>query len=125
MEAYAVIETGGKQYRVQEGNVLNVELVDAEAGQEITFDNVLAISDGKKLSVGTPNVSGAKVSAEVLEHFRGPKLVVFKRKRRKGYKKKLGHRQELTKVRIVGVGSGSGKTPEKAEKEKAEVKNGS
>ena len=83
MEAYAVIETGGKQYRVESGNVLKVELLDAEVGSSINFDRVLAISDGTSLNVGTPEVDGASVSATVVEHIRGPKLVAYKKKRRR------------------------------------------
>ncbi|MBN1269575.1 MAG: 50S ribosomal protein L21 [Kiritimatiellae bacterium] len=101
MEPYAVIETGGKQYRVQKGDVLDVELLDAEVGHKVTISEVLAVSDGKELQVGTPHVKGAKVTAEVVEFRRGPKLVAFKKKRRKGFHKKIGHRQNLTRVRIV------------------------
>jgi len=104
MEAYAVISTGGKQYRVAEGAVLDVERVDAEVGKKVKLDQVLAISDGAALTVGKPHVSGAAVTAEVLEHFRGDKVIAFKKKRRKGYKRKLGHRQELTRVKVVSLG---------------------
>ncbi|MFT5122022.1 MAG: large subunit ribosomal protein L21 [Kiritimatiellia bacterium] len=101
MEAYAVIQTGGKQYRVVQGDVLDVERLPGEAGDAIAIDSVLAVSDGEALTTGTPNVDGATVKAEVVEHFRGPKLVAFKKKRRKGYTRKVGHRQELTKIKIV------------------------
>ena len=105
MEAYAVVETGGKQYRVESGNVLKVELLDAEVGESINFDRVLAISDGTTLNVGSPDVDGANVSATVVEHIRGPKLVAYKKKRRKGYERKVGHRQELTVLKVDAIGA--------------------
>ncbi len=98
MSTYAVIETGGKQYKVSEGDVLNVERLAAEAGSAISFDKVIAVSGDNGLTLG-----GSAVQAEIVEHFRGPKLVVFKRKRRKGYRRSMGHRQELTKVKITGL----------------------
>lgn len=100
MDAYAVIETGGKQYRVRNKEVISVERLDVEAGAQITFDRVLAVSNGKELIVGTPTVEAATINATVMEHYRGPKVVSFKFKRRKGYKRKQGHRQELTRVKI-------------------------
>ncbi len=125
MEAYAVIETGGKQYRVGTGQVLDVERLDGEAGTKLDIDRVLAQSDGQTLTVGAPTVSGARVTAEVLEHFRGPKVVSFKKKRRKGYKRKLGHRQELTRIKILQIGEQTkSKKKETAAKEPAEVDNG-
>ena len=104
MEAYAVIETGGKQYRVCEGDVFDVELLnDAETGANIEFE-VLAVSDGKELKVGTPRVEGAKVVASVVdEHLRGKKIYSFKKKRRKGYRRKIGHRQELTRIKVETI----------------------
>jgi len=101
MSAYAVIETGGKQYKVSEGDVLTIERLEAEVGGDFTF-KVLALSGDAGLSVGDA-LSGAVVKGEVLEHFRGPKLVVFKKKRRKGYKRRMGHRQDMTKVKITSV----------------------
>lgn len=101
MEPYAVIETGGKQYRVEKGSVIEVERLTVEAGGKVEIPAVLAASDGKELMIGTPHIKGAKVMGEVVAQFRGPKVVAFKKKRRKGYKKKIGHRQELTRVRIV------------------------
>ncbi len=102
MEAYAVIETGGKQYRVQQGDVLDVELLTAEAGASIEFD-ALAVSSGGELAIGTPVVAGAKVKASVVENLRGKKVVSFKKKRRKGYRRKIGHRQELTKIKVEEI----------------------
>ncbi|MCK5850681.1 MAG: 50S ribosomal protein L21 [Kiritimatiellae bacterium] len=104
MDAYAVIETGGKQYRVKEGDTLRVELLDNDAGKNIPVQRVLAISDGKELKIGAPEVKGAKVTLEVVEHIRGKKVISFKKKRRKGYSKKIGHRQELTVVKVSKVG---------------------
>jgi len=103
METYAVIETGGKQYRVEQGTVLDIERLETEAGDTVDFDRVLAVSDGSELSVGTPVLEGAKVTAQVVENLRGEKITVFKKKRRKGYRKKIGHRQELTKVKIEAI----------------------
>ena len=104
MEAYAVIETGGKQYRVQKDDVLAVELLDgAEAGKQIELGRVLAFNDGSGLKIGTPVVAGAKVLAEVVAEFRAPKVVAFKKKRRKGYHRKVGHRQDLLKVKIASI----------------------
>lgn len=103
MEAYAIFETGGKQYKVEAGNEFDVELLDAEAGSTVKFDRVLAASDGKDLTIGAPLVADAAVAAEVVEHKRGEKLVAFKKKRRKGYHRKIGHRQELTRIRISSI----------------------
>ncbi len=103
MEAYAVIETGGKQYRVEKDTVLSVELLGTEAGETVEFDQVLAVSDGSELTVGAPVVANAKVTAKVIENYRDDKVVVFKKKRRKGYRKKAGHRQGLTKVKVESI----------------------
>ncbi len=106
MDPYAVVETGGKQYLVHKGDELLTERIEVEAGQTLTLDRVLAISDGETLTVGTPAVAGAQVRALVMEHLRGPKVVSFKKKRRKGYHKKIGHRQELMKLKIEEVQAG-------------------
>ena len=103
MDSYAVIETGGKQYRVVVGQTLEIEKLAVEAGSNVTFDRVLAISDGTTLNVGTPVVKGAKVVAKVVEQFLGEKLISFKKKRRKGYRKTKGHRQSLTKIEITSL----------------------
>lgn len=103
MEAYAVVETGGKQYRVQKDDVLDIELLDVEVGQKVELGRVLALHDGVSLKVGTPVVDGAKVVAEVMEEIRGPKVVAFKKKRRKGYHRKVGHRQDLLKVKVESI----------------------
>lgn len=105
MEPYAVVETGGKQYLVKVGETLKVELLEGAAGSTIELTSVLALSDGKTLTVGTPTVPGAKVSAEIVEEsVRGPKVVAFKKKRRKGYRRKVGHRQNHTILRVASIG---------------------
>ena len=101
---YAIIQTGSKQYKVAVGDIIEVEKLGLEAGSEVTFDQVLAVAaeDGK-LNIGTPMVEGAKVSAKVLDNFRAKKIVVFKMKRRKGYRRTQGHRQNLTRVEITAI----------------------
>lgn len=100
---YAVIKTGGKQYRVVADDVLEIEKIAGEAGEMISFDEVLMIGGDGAPTVGTPMVDGASVSAEVVEQKRGRKIIVFKKKRRKNYRRKNGHRQELTRVRVLEV----------------------
>lgn len=100
---YAVIETGGKQYRVAPGDTLEVELLDAEAGQPFTLDRVLFIANEGKFSFGSPTVANASIVADVVEHIRGPKKVAFKMKRRKGYHRTVGHRQEMTRIKISEI----------------------
>lgn len=102
---YAVLETGGKQYRVAAGDKVEVERLGVDVGQPVTFDRVLLINRDGQLSVGSPIVDGAKVVADVLEHKRGDKVVIWKMKRRKGYHKKQGHRQELTVVQVKEIQS--------------------
>ena len=104
MEAYAVIETGGKQYRVQAGDRLEVEKLDVEVGETVDIDKVLAVSDGKELKVGTPMLEGSKVTATVTDQIRGKKVINYKKKRRKGYERKVGHRQYLTVLKVESVG---------------------
>ena len=100
---YAVLETGSKQYRVSAGDTLEVELLPVEAGQAVIFDRVLLINNDGKLAVGSPIVAGATVVADVVEHIRGVKTIAFKMKRRKGFRKTIGHRQELTVVKIKEI----------------------
>ena len=100
---YAVLETGSKQYRVAAGDTLEIERLETEAGKPFTFDRVLLVNNDGKLSVGTPTVDGAKVVADVVAHKRGEKKLTFKMKRRKGYHKTIGHRQELTVVKITSI----------------------
>ena len=100
---YAVLKTGGKQYKVAPNDVIIVEKLAAEAGTSIDLDDVLMISDGDSMTVGTPMLDGAKVSAQVLEQKRGKKIIVFKKKRRQNYRRTIGHRQELTVLRITDI----------------------
>jgi large subunit ribosomal protein L21 len=113
---YAVIETGGKQYRVQEGDILDVEKLGVEAGEKVEFDKVLVLSDDNGMKVGTPYIDGAKVEAEVVENGRAKKVIVFKYKPKKDSKKKQGHRQAYTRVEIKSLGGVSAAPAEKAEK---------
>ena len=101
---YAVFQTGGKQFRAEPGVRIRIPTLDAEPGDTVTFDHVLVAGDGaENVHVGTPVVDGASVKAEVLRHGRGDKVIVFKRKRRKGYRKKQGHRQNFTEIRVDEV----------------------
>lgn len=99
---FAVIKTGGKQYRVSEGDRIRVEKLDGDVGTELTFDEVLMVG-GDKVSVGTPLVGGASVKAKIVAQDRAKKIIVFKYKRRKNYRKKYGHRQPFTEIEITGV----------------------
>jgi len=100
---FAVIRTGGKQYKVANGDVIRVEKIEAEAGASITLDDVLMVGDAGATTIGTPTVAGAAVVAEVVAQDRGPKIIVFKKKRRQNYRRKNGHRQDLTVLRITGI----------------------
>jgi large subunit ribosomal protein L21 len=100
---YAVSETGSKQYRVSAGDTLEIERLEVEAGKPVTFDRVLLVNNDGKVSVGAPTVTGATIEADVVEHKRGPKLIAFKMRRREGYHRKVGHRQELTVVKIKEI----------------------
>lgn len=104
---FAVIKTGGKQYKVQQGDVLQVEKLGLEKDKTITFDEVLLVEDGKETLIGTPFVDKAKVHAVIIENFKDDKVIVFKKKRRKQYKKMRGHRQELSRIRIEDITLGS------------------
>jgi large subunit ribosomal protein L21 len=100
---YAVIQTGGKQYRVSAGEKLKIELIAADVGQEIELDRVLLVADGDTLRMGTPLVAGARVKARVLSHGRGEKVRIFKLNRRKHYRRSQGHRQGYTEIEILGI----------------------
>ena len=100
---YAVIETGSKQYRVAAGDTLEVERLEGDAGKAFTFDRVLMLSNDGKFHIGAPLVKGGSVVADIVEHIRGPKKIAFKMKRRKGYHRTVGHRQELTVVKITEI----------------------
>ena len=103
MDAYAVVKAGGKQYMVKAGDTLEVEKIDQAEGAKVELAPVLALSDGTALKIGQPYIDGAKVAATVLKQIRGPKVVSFKKKRRKGYTRKVGHRQALTVLKIEGI----------------------
>lgn len=100
---YAIVETGGKQYRVKVGDVLSVEKLDAETGAEITFDRVLLVGGDGDVKVGTPVIEGASVAATIADQYRGEKIVVFKYKPKKNYRRRAGHRQSLTRLQITGI----------------------
>lgn len=120
---FAVVKTGGKQYRVAKDDVIKVEKLEGEAGSKIVLDDVLMVSDGDKPTVGSPLVEGAAVEAEVLEQGKGDKIVVFKKKRRHNYRRKRGHRQELTVLRITDITVGDAKKAKaKAAEKKAPAK---
>jgi large subunit ribosomal protein L21 len=100
---YAVIKTGGKQYKVAKDDVLRVEKLDGEPGAKIALDEVLMVGDGKKTVIGAPRVDGAKVAAEIVEQMRDDKVIIFKKRRRQNSRRKGGHRQRLTVIRITGI----------------------
>jgi large subunit ribosomal protein L21 len=121
---FAVIKTGGKQYRVEQGDVLEIEKLAIEAGKKVTFDEVLLVDSNGETLIGTPYVDKAQVKAVVLESFKDQKVIVFKKKRRKQYKRKTGHRQQLTRIKIEEIMAG-GKVLSKeklAEKPKPKAK---
>lgn len=100
---YAIVETGGKQYRVKVGDVLSVEKLEGDAGSEVTLDRVLLIGGSGDVQVGTPVIEGASVAATIADHYRGEKIVVFKYKPKKNYRRRTGHRQSLTRLEITGI----------------------
>jgi large subunit ribosomal protein L21 len=100
---FAVIKTGGKQYRVEENNIIKIEKLDSVEGDAITFDHVLMIGDAKKSTIGSPLIAGAKVEALILSQMRDRKVIIFKKKRRQNYRRKKGHRQHLTVVKITKI----------------------
>jgi large subunit ribosomal protein L21 len=116
---YAVFETGGKQYRAGAGDTVTVEKLDAEAGKPVTFNRVLMVNNDGKLTVGSPVVDQAAVVADVVEHKRGPKMIAFKMKRRKGSRRKIGHRQDVTVVKITDIQAGGKPAKAKAAKKTA------
>ena len=100
---YAVIKTGGKQYRVAAGEKIKVEQIPADVGAEITLDQILMVGEGESVRIGTPMITGATVTAKVVAHGRGPKIKIFKMRRRKHYQKHQGHRQNFTEIEISGI----------------------
>ena len=107
--AYAIIRTGGRQFRVAEGDTIDVDLLDVDAGKTTTFGDVLLFADGDNVTHGDPLVSGAKVTAEVLEQRKDKKVIAFKYRRRKGYHRTVGHRRKLTRVKIKSINLGAKK----------------
>ena len=114
---YAIVEISGRQFKVEKKQKLFVNRLDAQEGKKVSFDNVLMVNDGTKFSVGTPNVSGAQVDAKVLKHLKSDKVIVFKKKRRKGYKVRNGHRQAITEIEISDILTGVSKKAAPAKKE--------
>jgi large subunit ribosomal protein L21 len=122
---YAIVDIAGQQFKVEKDQKVYVHRLDAEEGKKVNFDRVLLIDDNGKVNIGAPAINGAQVSATVLEHLKGDKVIVFKKKRRKGYQKKNGHRQYLTEIQIdsiVASGAKKAAAPKKEETPKAEAK---
>ena len=120
---YAIVEIAGHQFKVEKDQKVFVNRLAAEEGKKVSFDNVLLLGDGDKVTVGAPAIDGAQVSAKVLKHLKGDKVIVFKKKRRKGYRVKNGHRQSLTEIVIESIAaSGAKKAAPKKETKKAETK---
>ncbi len=111
---FAIIKTGGKQYRVSQGDQIVVERIAGEVGSEVALTEVLALGDGQSGSIGTPTVANASVRAKIVQQPRGTKVLVFKKKRRKNYRRKRGHRQELTVLKIQEISAGEEGGPEKS-----------
>ena len=114
---YAIIKTGGRQFRVAEGDTIDVDILDVEPGKIATFGDVLLFADGDKVTHGDPLISGAKVTAEVLEQRKDKKVIAFKYKRRKGYHRTVGHRRKLTRVKIKTISVGAKKAGTKKSEE--------
>ncbi len=119
---YAVIEYAGKQFKIEEGSSLKVPHINGKEGSKVTFDKVLFLDDGKKVTVGSPTVSGAKIDGEIVSHGKDKKVVVFKFKRRKGYQRKNSHRQDYSIVKVKKLGTAKKAAPAKAKKEDADKK---
>ena len=119
---YAIIESCGRQYKVAEGDVVFFEKLDAEEGKKVTFDNVVLVSDDKKVEVGTPYVKGVKVEGKVVSHGKGKKVLVYKYKAKKNYRRTQGHRQPYTKVEITKIKTASEKAESKSEVAEKEAK---
>ena len=101
--AYAIIRSGGKQYRVSPGQIIAVEKLDAASGDKVTFSDVVLLADGDTITTGNPAIAGANVTGEVVEQFKDKKVIAFKYKRRKGYHRTVGHRRRLTRVKIESI----------------------
>jgi large subunit ribosomal protein L21 len=116
---YALVKTGGKQYRVAKDDTILVERIAAEEGEQVILDNVVMLGDGDKVTIGTPVVDGAGVSATVMRQTRGPKIIIFRRKRRKNHRRTQGHRQDLTLLKIVDIAEDVKKLAKAAPKKEA------
>lgn len=119
---YALVKTGGKQYRVAKDDTILVERIAAEEGEQVILDNVVMLGDGDKVTIGTPVVDGAGVSATVMRQTRGPKIIIFRRKRRKNHRRTQGHRQDLTLLKIVDIAEDVKKLAKAAPKKEAAPK---
>ena len=119
---YALVRTGGKQYRVSKDDTILVERIAADEGSEVILDDVVMLGDGDKVTIGTPRVEGAAVSATVMRQTRGPKIIIFRRKRRKNHRRTQGHRQDLTLLKINMIAENSKSLKPKAAPKKAETK---
>lgn len=119
---YAIVDIAGQQFKVEKDQKVYVHRLDAEEGKKVNFDKVLLIDDNGKVNIGAPAISGAQVSATVLEHLKGDKVIIFKKKRRKGYQKKNGHRQSLTEIQIDEIKASGAKPATPAKKEEAPAK---
>ena len=119
---YAIVEIAGQQFKVEKDQKLFVHRLQEDEGKKVAFDNVLLLADGGKVTVGAPAIDGAQVGAKVLKHLKGDKVIVFKKKRRKGFRKKNGHRQFLTEIQIENIVASGAKKVAKAEPKKAEPK---
>ena len=118
---YAIVEIAGQQFKVVKDQKVFVHRLQTEEGKQVAFDNVLLIGDGDKVTVGAPAIDGAQVGAKVLKHLKGDKVIVFKKKRRKGYRVKNGHRQSLTEIQIESIAASGAKKAKKAEQKKVKA----
>lgn len=118
---YAIVEIAGQQYKVEKDQQIFVHRLEGEEGSKVEFSNVLLTDDGKNITVGAPAVEGVLVSAKILEHLKGDKVIAFKKKRRKGFRKKTGFRQSLTKIQIEAIGAGTAKKAATKKEAKEEV----
>lgn len=119
---YAIIQTGGKQYWVEEGTKLQVEKLEAESGSQIQLSEILLVSNNGNTQIGQPHLSSCQVTASVLRHLRGPKLIIFKKRSKKGFQKTQGHRQELTEIEIIKIEADSGGLQAQNNAEKSKLK---
>ena len=117
---YAIVETGGKQYQVEEGRYVDIEKLEGDVDSKVTFDNIVMIVNGKKSKVGQPYVSGASVEGKILKQDKAKKIIVFKQRPKKGYRKKQGHRQEFTRVMISKIRTTAKKSAKEETAEAAE-----